>query len=916
MKIFYWNCAAGLPKKLDFVKDLINENNIDAFFIAEAEIRSDFDLSVLSMRGYDLILSDTFLTRGKSRLICLKKHYLNVKRVGSDYDEIIVLEHKNTSVIGLYRPFKVHDGETEESNFTRMLNTLRNIEMKRERFIIGDFNIDLNKISTKFRDELSEWSDNLNLSVVEVGITRSRWVSGQLQESVLDFLLTNSLKFDLSKECSDLSDHYILKLNCHDFDPVKREKSVIEITNWNFDKDLANEFLMRELSRLPLMFSSVSELDYRIRASLLSVFNRFVKTRQMLIRNSNEVVSPMIVRLKNYRNRARKKWIKNKTAENYVTFVRASRHLRAEVRKVKSKIIKSKMSRGSKEFWSEINQLRGKSNRQVSKLIIDNKEISDPSVICNTFMSFFTDKIDKLIEGYTPVNVGLDLSNSAFTPFSLEEIDRAFSRLSNKKSSGMDCISGFFIKIFQKTVREPLRTLFNRIIETDHIPETWKIAKISPVHKKGSFSDCSNFRPVSNLATVSKLFELCLLQRMEEFDMDNIMGISQHGFRKYHSTDSAICEVVSSISEGLDDKLKVGMYSADLTAAFDLLRKERLVEMMMKKGLPEYLVKIIHNYLSDRMGYVQIGEDKSCVRDIRTGCVQGSILGPVLFNIYTSDLAGIVSPCKLIAYADDAYIVASSSCEDELKIILSDTMRRHFDWLNTIGMVCNQQKTELIAFGCESFNLSIDNVVVPTKDSIKILGIVLDNQLKFDALVNKINSRCRSFVFSLKYIRNYLSDQDIVEVFRAQIIPIITYAAPAWSSHIGYQLRSKLRSTYYFILRLILRDFGRNLNRSGMLRKSGLDSIDTLLFKRTSVFLFNLIYNLLPTQNCLRLLTKSYFNDRTPHKLFFFDTSSSKIGRICITNQAKNLSEKWTFNWLELKPNSFKNKLREQLKFS
>jgi len=122
------------------------------------------------------------------------------------------------------------------------------------------------------------------------------------------------------------------------------------------------------------------------------------------------------------------------------------------------------------------------------------------------------------------------------------------------------------------------------------------------------------------------------------------------------------------------------------------------------------------------------------------------------------------------------------------------------------------------------------------------------------------------------------------------------------SCQIGYQLRARLRSSYFFLIRSIVRDYNRSLSRSGMLKITGLESIDTILLKRTSIFIFSLVSNLSPTNH----------NDRTPEKLFFSDTSLSKFGKICITNQAKSITEQWDFDWLTLSKDNFKAKLREQ----
>jgi len=126
--------------------------------------------------------------------------------------------------------------------------------------------------------------------------------------------------------------------------------------------------------------------------------------------------------------------------------------------------------------------------------------------------------------------------------------------------------------------------------------------------------------------------------------MDNLVGWGQHGFRPKYSTDSTIVELVNEISERLEEKKEVAVYSCDLTAAFDLMRKEVLVDVMREKGIVNYLINITHEYLKDRWGYVEVDGYKSCVIGIKSGCIQGSVIGPLLFNIYTSSLSRVVAP--------------------------------------------------------------------------------------------------------------------------------------------------------------------------------------------------------------------------------------------------------------------------------
>jgi len=491
-------------------------------------------------------------------------------------------------------------------------------------------------------------------------------------------------------------------------------------------------------------------------------------------------------------------------------------------------------------------------------------------------------------------------------------VGEAIKRLSNKKSSGMDNISGFFIKKFGVTLIPYLALLFNKIINENVIPGTWKIAKIVPVHKKGPFDDVINFRPVSNINSVAKIFELCLLQRIEKLDQDALHGIHQHGFRPSHSTVTAIAEIIDNISESRDQKNVVGIYSVDLTAAFDLLRKEKLVEIMIAKSIPGYLIRIIHSYLEDRQGYVQINESRSCVREIRAGCIQGSIIGPLLFNIYTSELGNIVKPCQVVSFADDSYVISSAENEEILKARMSLTIKDHFDWLSRIGMVCNRAKTELMVYGIPQTEIEVGGERINSKSEIKVLGVLLDNNLKWESHVRKIISKCRSTLFSLKYLRKYLNLKDMACVVQSHIVSRLSYASPVWSFALNFNLRAKIRSVFYLVLRIIARDFSFELNRNKLVKVTGIENLDNILAKRTSVFIFNLIYKLEPTELAGRTLIRSYQNDRHPGCMTFFDLSVSKIGKKSILNNLKTFTDNWQFEWTSLSTISFKQRLKEQ----
>jgi len=171
LKVCYWNCGAGLLKKIDFVRELIAGKNVDAFFIAESEIKGDVDLGCLNIQNYNIHLSDTINTRGKSRLICFAKQNLIRVRLGSDLNDLIALQKGDSKVVGIYRGFKCYPGETELSNYKRLMDSFDGLDLNQSVYIVGDFNIDISSHEARLYNELQEWCDSKGLIISSPGIT-------------------------------------------------------------------------------------------------------------------------------------------------------------------------------------------------------------------------------------------------------------------------------------------------------------------------------------------------------------------------------------------------------------------------------------------------------------------------------------------------------------------------------------------------------------------------------------------------------------------------------------------------------------------------------------------------------------------------------------------------------------------------
>jgi len=161
---------------------------------------------------------------------------------------------------------------------------------------------------------------------------------------------------------------------------------------------------------------------------------------------------------------------------------------------------------------------------------------------------------------------------------------------------------------------------------------------------------------VSNLCSVSKIFERCLLARLEALpDFKNWIGSHQHGFRKSHSTTTCLLELKDYVAGCLDKNEHCLVYSLDLTAAFDMLQPNCLFGMY-HNVIPDGIIKLLMDFLTNREFYVSVGDSRSRLYQTERGCPQGSVLGPVLFSLYVGKVMESLKCDFFVSYADDSYV--------------------------------------------------------------------------------------------------------------------------------------------------------------------------------------------------------------------------------------------------------------------
>ncbi|KAK2922272.1 hypothetical protein Q8A73_001766 [Channa argus] len=298
--------------------------------------------------------------------------------------------------------------------------------------------------------------------------------------------------------------------------------------------------------------------------------------------------------------------------------------------------------------------------------------------------------------------------------------------------------------------------VINTSLKTGTFPTSFKQALITPLLKKPSLdpSVVENYRPVSLLPFLAKTIERAVFNQLSDFlSKNNLLDVKQSGFKRGHSTETALLTVVEYLRAAKATGQSSVLILLDLSSAFDTVNHQILLSTLSDLGISGSALVWLRSYLSGRTFKVSWRRHLSNSHSLSTGVPQGSVLGPLLFSIYTSSLGAIIHSHGLSyhCYADDTQLFLSFPPEDStvssrISACLSDISA----WMSERHLQLNLSKTEVLVFPARpsmQHNISIkigSTVIVPTK-SVKNLGVIIDDQLSFKDHISSV-SRAADFL--------------------------------------------------------------------------------------------------------------------------------------------------------------------------
>ena len=223
--------------------------------------------------------------------------------------------------------------------------------------------------------------------------------------------------------------------------------------------------------------------------------------------------------------------------------------------------------------------------------------------------------------------------------------------------------------------------MFNTSIETSQFPNLWKLARITPIFKGGDRSDKSNYRPISILPVISRLFEKLIADQLYQYMNENDMFSSnQSGFRRLHSTLTCLLKNTDDWYSGLDLGKLVGLVFIDLKKAFDTVNHDILCHKLSYYSIQQRELLWFQSYLSNREQFCRVNGIDSEINSINIGIPQGSCLGPLLFIIYINDLPQAVLDSNVSMYADDTSLCYQSLDINKLNEVINNDLEKLQKW--------------------------------------------------------------------------------------------------------------------------------------------------------------------------------------------------------------------------------------------
>ena len=829
--ISYLNINSLRGDKFPALADLLSQIPIDLLCIDETKLTADFPNAAFYIDGYQhppfrRDRNSSLHTRGGGKLVFVKSGLIT-KRLDSietPHAETICLElnisGRKWCIIFAYRPESIN----RELFFDEIFVCLGKATHKYDYVILaGDLNVDMDIPGSDKKGFLSDLCDTFALT----NLINTKTCTKKSEGSSLDVFLTNHPRC-FQHTCvieTALSDYHkligsFLRSKFHRLPP----KNIHYRDYKNFDENL----FLEDMASINFheLFEGDSSDNYDIlTANVRKLIDKHAPLKSKKVRgNDKPFVTKELRRAIMKRSRLRTKYNNWKSRENFVAYRQAKRDCDRETDIAKSQYFKRATANGTmnnKEFWKIMKPALTNKGIIGSDVIIleENGElISDESKLVEIFNNHYINIVESTM-GKPPVSLGdpsdperdsdtvRDIitkfadhpsirkirennAEPAFsTPFSLpqstkEEINKILKEIDISKSCGPDKIPPKFVKMSANVLDEPLSLIINENVLSRKFSEGAKLANVPPIFKKSTRSCKLNYRPVSLLNVFSKVMERWTKDKIEPF-VNEILSKFVSAYRQKFSSNHVLLRLLEEWKSHLDNKKFVGAVLMDLSKAFDCIPHDLLIAKMEAYGFDFDTLVFFYSYLKRRKQNVKINNVFSSFQVLLSGVPQGSILGPILFNIFMNDLFLWIEEASLHNFADDNTLSAFANSIPDLIKTLEKESEIAIKWFQDNDMSVNPEKFHGIIInrcgrhpGLHKMNIAGSEII--TEKLVSLLGIDIDYKLNFNKHIGSLCKKSAGQLNAICRMGKHVGEQEKEVLIQSFIQANFNYCPLVW----------------------------------------------------------------------------------------------------------------------------------------
>ena len=763
-----------------------------------------------SIPGYESpIIKDRYsvIKKKGGGLALYLRHGVQGTIINSHFDQDLeslsiecTINKKKFKVVNIYRPPK--------SKIRRSLQIIEQICESTQRYsnalIIGDTNICAKK-ATSHASELTEimTSNGFLLSTQEyTRVTEETkslidhiWVKQSNTSSYLSTVIPESI-----------SDHFIPALMDNRTPTIVKSSQQLQYRKISPENI---ELLKRSLNTTD--WSSVIEANDVNEATenFIQLFtNAFNKNCPEVNRNVNknyDAVQPwiskglLVSRLK--KNKLIKIAAQTKTREDIKKkneFIKVYNKLIKEAKEIYYKAQLYKTQNDPKKSWQTVNSILHRSNKNSDRRVeleINGSITKNEQIVAERFNEHFTTMAKEATAHIKPnkdFKEYLGLPNVTFFKTKLaspNDILKIIKSFKSKTSTGVDGLSNKILKTCQYEIIPYIQHIVNLSITTGKVPKQFKTAKVIPIPKSGSRLQVNNYRPISLLPALSKILEKWVDNQLRDFlNKEGIIPENQFGFRSGHSCEHALQKIVCYIQESKRKNLKVAGVFLDISKAFDSCQHSIILHKLHHYGIRGLEYEWFKDYFQERKQFVHINGKTSSTVPLSLGVGQGSILGPTIFLCYIADLIKNTDLFSIL-FADDTTLLHSAKSLKQLQNELQDKITKVEDWYEANFLALHPLKTKYILFypqrnenmSLKMLNNNLERIGEGRPTTyFKLLGVLIDENLKWSYHVDKIKSKVMNGALFLSKLIPYSTVQLRRQVYYALVETHLQYALTLW----------------------------------------------------------------------------------------------------------------------------------------